>query len=119
MTLVRVYGALKQMRHNPWFDVGMSKKESYLADPQPWVFDKSKLSPAQKQAIEAFTGAATRSIEEFPADGSFSTLVKRVKWIGSQLRGKTYTTAEKLRRRLPKSATPDHPLRQRIEALRG
>ena len=119
MTKVRVFGELKIMRANPWAKAGMSDKAYYLADPQSWVIDKARASPAQKKVWNAFTEVAKSSIEEFPADGSFATLQKRVKWIGSRLRGKTYTTVEKLRRRLPKSATADHPLRRRIEELAG
>jgi len=116
---VLLFGQLKIMRENPWAKVGMSGKTYYLANPQPWVLDKSRASPAQQKVWQEFSRVAAESIREFPADGSFATLQKRVKWIGSQLRGKTYTTVEMLRKRLPKSAIETHPLKQKIAALTG
>lgn len=114
MTKVLVFGQLKIMRENPWAKVGMSSKTYYLANPQPWVIDKSRASPAQKAVWEAFTRVAQESITHFPADGSFATLQKRVKWIGSQLRGKRYTTRAAVEKRIPKSATPEY--RERLLA---
>jgi len=114
MTKVLVFGQLKIMRENPWAKVGMSSKTYYLARPQPWVLNKARASPAQRAVWEAFTKVAKESITHFPADGSFTTLQKRVKWIGSQLRGKRYTTREAVERRIPKSATPEY--RERLLA---
>lgn len=119
MTKVLVFGQLKIMRENPWAKVGMSSKTYYLADPQPWVIDKSKASPAQRKVWEEFARVARESITHFPADGSFTTLQKRVKWIGSQLRGKVFTTAEALRKRIPESAVESHPLKQKLAMLGG
>jgi len=114
MTKVLVFGQMKIMKENPWAKVGMSSKTYYLASPPPWVLDKSKASPAQRRVWEEFTRVAQESIKHFPADGSFTTLQKRVKWIGSQLRGKRYTTREAVERRIPKSATPEY--RERLLA---
>lgn len=119
MTKVLVFGQLKIMRENPWAKVGMSSKTYYLANPQPWILDKARASPAQKEVWKAFTRVAKESIEKYPADGSFATLQKRVKWIGTQLRGKVYTTAEKIRARIPKSAIETHPLRQKLAMVGG
>ncbi len=117
MSKVLVFGQLKIMRENPWAKVGMSGKTYYLANPQPWVLDKSRASPAQQAVWKEFTRVASESITHFPADGSFATLQKRVKWIGSQLRGKMFTSRAALEKRIPKSAIESHPLKQKLAAL--
>ena len=117
MTKLVVFGALKILCENPWAKVGMSTKTYYLRNPQPWVIDPGRASPAQKAVWEAFTAAAQASIRDFPADGSFRTLINRVKSIGSKLRGKTYTTPEMIRKRLPKSAIETHPLKRKLAEM--
>lgn len=110
MVMITVFGQPMLLKENPWARVGMSTKGWYLARPPDFVMDKSKMSAAQRAVQQAFAETARRSIAQFPADGSFSTLVNRVKWIGQQMRagpgayGGTY--------KIPQSATPQHPLYQ-------
>ena len=119
MTKVLVFGQLKIMRENPWAKVGKSTKTHYLANPQPWVIDKNRASEAQKAVWDDFTEIAKKSIEVYPADGSFATLQKRVEWIGKQMRelDKVYTTKERLLKRAPKSITEGHPLMEKFRKL--
>lgn len=114
MVMLDVYGTPMLLKKNPWARVGMSSRGHYLANPPSFVLNKALMSPAQKQAQGAFARAARASIKDFPADGSFATLQRRVKSIGSKLRGKVYTSRARLEARLPQSATPDHPLRAKI-----
>jgi len=106
--LVSVFGESKLLKRNPWRRYKPDAAEYYLATPPDWTGDASKLRPAQVAAAKAFAHTAKRSIEMFPADGSFKTLWERVKWIGNELRGKgkhggVYT--------VPISATAKHPLK--------
>lgn len=87
-------------RHNAWADVGMSTKaeiECRVPTKEATVF--------QQRARNALIDAAERSIHEFPADGTFRTLMARVKWIGKQLRGKVHAK----RVYVPQSAIAEHP----------
>lgn len=90
---------------NPWFPE-MSAKATYKRKPAPWVIDRNRASAAQKEVWKSLTRLADESIVKFPADGKFSTLKDRVKWIGSQLVGKAFAKVVKV----PISALDTHPL---------
>jgi len=112
MTKVLVGEEMLIRARNPWAAVGMSDKTYYYRHPQPWVKDPSRASAAQKHIWELFTAAVLESIEKYPADGSFSTLRERVKYIGSLLKG--VKGAEKLEGTkyeyyIPVSAKETHP----------
>ena len=105
---------------NPWFPVGMSKKQYYFRIGPPWMYDKARASVAQQDVWANFAKVARASIKDYPADGSFSTLQTRVKSIGSSLRGyvSPHTNLAKMERRVPISAIPGHPMRAKLERIR-
>jgi hypothetical protein len=83
MTKVVVFGTPMILATNPWAAVGMSKKGYYLRNYPSWI---NNPSPRQREHWARFSAVARQSVARFPRDGKFSTLQKRVKWIGTQLR---------------------------------
>jgi hypothetical protein len=90
MTKVLVFGTPMILCSNPWAAVGMSAKGHYLRNYAKWMKNKALASDAQKAVWKAFTDVARQSLTAVPPDGTFTTLQKRVKWIGQQLRGKSF-----------------------------
>ena len=112
MAEIEVFGQKMILARNPWLKAGMAKKSYYLREPQEWVLDKSKLSAGQKRVNEKFTELVYRSIKNFPADGTLKTLKRRVKWIGAQMKDekiKGYDTIDKLKVKVPITASDSHP----------
>jgi len=95
-------------RRNPWAAVGMSLK-AVLECKIPAT--AANPTPAQEEVRRGFAGIAKQSIINYPADGTFATLIARVKWIGSQLAGKVYARQVIV----PASALPTHPAVVRAE----
>lgn len=79
-----------QVKRNWWFTYNIGNKPFSLGRPVPWAgmrWGGGKLPAATRAVCENFASVARQSVSAVPGRGA-GALIKRVNWIGDQLRSR-------------------------------